>query len=80
MSSLPVPDSPVIRTVEVVRPIRSIRSKTVRIRRETPMRVPRAGRSSIRLRRVRFSSESRFLSSAFPTTCLSSSTSKGLEM
>ena len=79
MSPFPVPDSPVMRTVEVVRPILSTMSKTARIRRETPTSGPSAGRSSTRLLRTTFSSARRFLSSALPTTCLSSSTSKGLE-
>ena len=80
ISSLPVPLSPVRRTVEETLPIRSIVRKISCIRLPLPMMLANVYLPASSWRRYRFSSWSSFSPSARRTMRTSSSLLKGLEM
>ncbi len=79
-NSLPVPDSPVISTVESVLTMRIIRSKTIFMAGELPMMLLNSNRPWSCFRRYTFSERSCCFSRALATTILSSSKLTGLVM
>ena len=80
ISSLPVPDSPEINTVDIVLAMRCTMEKISCIRALRPMMLAKVNFSSSALRRWRFSSSNSFRSTALRTMIFSSSMSKGLAM
>ena len=78
--SLPVPLSPLIRTLALLSATCEISSKTRCIEGPLPMMLRSRSRCRSSLRRRRFSLASSFFSSAFSTTSLISSTLKGFVM